>query len=172
MVDIWFSSDWHFGHKNILNFTAPDGSRLRDFESVEEMNEHIIAKHNQLVKPNDKFYCLGDVAFKLPVMKEILPRLNGHKYLILGNHDHFNVGEYAKYFSKIKESWQPGRKLVFTHRPILLTGAFDRDKVNVHGHTHAEIVPDPRYINVCMETRNYYPVHWDQIISEVEQRGF
>ena len=52
------------------------------------MNEAIIANHNAVVKPQDEFYHLGDLAF-MPsrIAGEILRQLHGKKFIILGNHD-------------------------------------------------------------------------------------
>lgn len=171
-MDVWFSSDWHFGHSNFLNFKKEDGSPCRDFKTVDDMDEYMIARHNEKVGPNDKFYHLGDVAFKLEVFHRIMPRLNGKKRLILGNHDKFNMAEYTKYFEKVYESWQPVRNVVFTHRPILLGDHDHHNKLqfNCHGHIHHHMIRNPRYINLCVEHHDYSPVHWDWISKEIEKR--
>lgn len=184
MKNVWFSSDWHFGHRNLLNFVKGDGSPARTFipdgeiterpfASVEEMDEVMIARHNERVGQYDKFYCLGDVSMNLTRFHSIMPRLNGKKRLILGNHDGFKFSEYGKYFEKIMESWQPLRNVVFTHRPILL-GQDDHHKkltVNVHGHTHNHVMADSKYMNICVEHTNYAPILGEDIIKEFKQRG-
>jgi calcineurin-like phosphoesterase family protein len=81
---IWFGSDMHFHHDNILKFTD------RPYKTVKEMNKGIIKKWNKQVKPNDLVYILGDFIWnttKLNEYKKIMCRLNGIKYLIVGNHD-------------------------------------------------------------------------------------
>ena len=79
---MFFMSDHHFGHKNIIKFCN------RPFNDVEEMNEYMIAQHNSVVGPDD--YCVfgGDISFA-PASKANyhLSRMNGHKIFILGNHD-------------------------------------------------------------------------------------
>lgn len=81
-INDWFSADPHYGHDNIRRFCG------RPFDSWWEMNEALIANHNAVVGPNDRVYFVGDFAFmsKSKVV-EILKRLNGKKYMILGNHD-------------------------------------------------------------------------------------
>lgn len=171
-MNVWFSSDWHFSHKNFLKFTNADGTRCRPFDSVEEMDEMMIDRHNSMVKDHDKFYTLGDVCFDRKRFEAIMPRLKGQKRLIMGNHDKFSPDVYGKYFHKVLESWQPVRNLVFTHRPILLGSTEAKLQLNVHGHTHQHIIDDPRYLNICVEQNDYYPVHWEDIKKIYNDRGF
>lgn len=46
-MNYWWTSDYHFSHANIIKYCG------RPFETVEEMNETIIRKHNERVKPED-----------------------------------------------------------------------------------------------------------------------
>lgn len=169
-MNVWFSSDWHFGHANFLKFTKADGSPCRDFKTVEDMDEYMIARHNERVGPHDKFYTLGDIAFNLDSYHRIMPRLNGKKRMIIGNHDKFSMKEYMKYFEKIYESWQPVRNVIFTHRPIYMDANDHHQKIqfNVHGHTHHHIINDKRYLNICVENHDYAPLHWDEIVKKLK----
>ena len=85
MSNIFVISDTHFGHKNILTFLNEDGSRVRDFSSLEEMDELIVENWNKTVSDQDIVYHLGDVYFGAG--HQHLKRLRGRKRLILGNHD-------------------------------------------------------------------------------------
>lgn len=79
---IWFTSDLHFGHRNIIKFCN------RPWETVEEMDKALIENWNSVVGKNDIVFDLGDFAFAPNWRwKEIISQLNGKHYLILGNHE-------------------------------------------------------------------------------------
>lgn len=174
--DKWFWSDQHLYHGNILKFPHPvlPGQRLRPFETIKEMHECMLDNHNELVKPGDFVYWLGDVALNTAYDRQfsiLMHRFNGDKRLIPGNHDkyvdglfrHFNKVEYWKGFH-FKD--QEHLNFTCTHVPHCLDNLRD-GKYNVHGHTHANEMADPHYINVCVEVRNYKPVHLDTILKEI-----
>lgn len=169
--DIWVISDTHFGHKNILNFTNEDGSPLRDFSSVEEMDEYMIDKWNSVVKPQDKVYHLGDVFFGSFSHYEtnIHPRLNGKKRLVVGNHD--NIKRLAPLFQKVVMWRVMGLDgLLLSHtpqHPQALT-ANRKGLYNVHGHIHSRPAPEGDYKCVCVEQVDYTPVNLDELRSEAK----
>lgn len=168
MAEIFILSDHHLLHTNILKFTDDSGKRIRPFSSLEEMHETIIERHNSVVKPQDHIYFGGDVTFQLSgIFQMIITRMQGHKRLILGNHDKYVKNhEFAKHFDKIL-LWRGFKEqgFVLSHFP-LKEGHFRDGNHNAHGHTHQRIVPGP-YSNVCCETRNYTPVSIDEIALEV-----
>lgn len=175
--NIWFVSDTHYGHQNILKFKTADGLPLREFDSVEHMNETMIENHNRVVKnSNDIVYHCGDAFFGEGW--KCLSRLNGRKRLILGNHDTAKSQHILDNFQKIL-MWRmfPEFGIVVTHVPIH-AGSFEmRNMVNVHGHTHrnwvqttneaGELVNDRRYFNVCVENHNYTPIHLDELQAQI-----
>lgn len=177
MHKVFFISDTHFGHANALTFKRADGSPLRDFKSVEEMDETMIDNWNRVVRPVDKVYHLGDVAINQKALPNILPRLNGKKRLVRGNHDVFKSKEYFKYFDEIYGVRVFGKEgFICSHIPIH-TESLSRWKANVHGHLHSNKViyddpleiymEDERYINVSVEQINYTPIELEQIMEKV-----
>lgn len=171
MTDIWFISDTHFFHENILKFKDGKGYTIRDFADVTEMNERMVENWNARVKPQDKVYHLGDVAVGVrdaDAFSNLMRRLNGHKRLMLGNHDHINSAGY-RFFERI-ELWTGGKfkkdGFVACHIPLRHDQMRDGE-LNVHGHIHHNIIDDPRYMNVCVEHTGYAPVHMDEIIAKV-----
>jgi calcineurin-like phosphoesterase family protein len=169
MANIFFASDHHFHHANILTFKRDDGTALREFDSVSHMNEHIVNSHNSVVRPGDKTYFLGDVCMDRKGRGlEILARMNGEKILIKGNHDQCKPADYLKYFKDIRGSHQFDG-LIMTHIPIH-SESLARWGLNVHGHLHHNVVrmplsqiPDKHYFSVCMERINYTPISLEEI---------
>lgn len=168
MSNIFFSSDLHLGHANLLNFLRADGSKLRDFSCVQEMDEYIIQKHNEVVKPSDHFYCMGDVAMKKECIATV-SRMNGHKRLIRGNHDVYRTKDYLPYFDEIY-GIRVLDNIIFTHIPIH-PECLGRFKANAHGHIHANKSPEGKYINLSVEAIDYIPVSLEELKKRVTVNG-
>lgn len=115
-VDTYFTSDWHIGHKNILDLCD------RPFRNLNHMHEALIKNYNACVREQDTCYFLGDMGMgKSPAIEKAIPRLNGTKILILGNHDSskgimqrlgFDVVMYGAVL------WIAGHQVTLTHCPL------------------------------------------------------
>lgn len=168
MVDIWVISDTHFNHRNIIEYCD------RPFKTATEMDFAMVELWNQVVKPQDKVYHLGDVYLGASkgYIENILSRLNGHKRLILGNHDNGKDQILQKYFDKI-DVWRmfPEHGLLLTHVPVHVSSFENRGKKagqkyvwqNIHGHIHQNPSPAGPYKCVCVEQTNYRPVHIEEL---------
>lgn len=193
MKNKWIISDTHFGHKNIIKFTKPDGSPIRpgftreptraftSFKDIEHHDETLIDRYNERVAPNDDVYFLGDFGHPL----SIAGRLHGKKRLILGNHDDIHkIGELAQYFESVR-AWRIfGEKDGFAHQIVLTHFPLHADerkpavrRICVHGHIHEKVIlrpnglPDPWYINVCVEHTNHAPMAWEDLQKIVKKRA-
>jgi calcineurin-like phosphoesterase family protein len=171
MVNVFVISDLHLGHSNILKFMHND-KPLRPFQDLNEMHTTIMDNWKRVVAPQDKVYVLGDVAFKLEAM-HMFDYLPGHKRLVLGNHDKFDIGVYAKYFEKIFGVTQING-VWLTHVPMHECSAGqDRVKKNIHGHLHANKIaradgsPHPKYFNASVECINYTPISIEEVLSGI-----
>ena len=174
MRNIFFISDTHFFHENILKFTDRDGKIIRNFQDVTDMNETMVANWNAMVRPQDKVYHLGDVAVGVQKASDftgLMGRLNGHKRLMLGNHDHIKHPAYRAF--ETIELWTGGKfkqyGFVACHIPLRYDQMRDGE-FNVHGHIHQNSMDDPRYINVCVEHTDYLPVPLEVIIAQIKDR--
>lgn len=159
-TNVYFTSDLHLGHRNILGFGQ------REHSDIEEMHVAIVEKWNSKVrKQSDIVWVLGDVAFTIESL-EWLNHMNGSKRLVLGNHDKFQYPVYKKYFNELYHFNKRYKGLVMTHIPIHPNelGRYGWNR-NVHGHIH-----DPSknnlgefYFNVNMDIVGYAPVHLDEV---------
>ena len=162
-MNIFITADTHFGHKGVTQFLNSDNTKLRPWDNTEEMDEALVANWNNVVRPKDKVYHLGDVVINRKAFKT-LGRLNGEKILIKGNHDLFRLEEYTPYFKDIRAS-HPLDGFIMTHIPIH-PESLSRWKGNIHGHLHSNKVQldgkvDPRYLCVSVEHTNFTPISFE-----------
>ncbi len=165
--DVWLISDTHFNHANILKF---DDGRGDDFLSVDYMNKVMYERWNDSVKPGDIVYHLGDVFMgDREWFSKFWPKLHGRKRLIVGNHDDIKFLSRGSFFQKV-QMWRiiPEYGVVLTHVPIVLGEDHPKYKYNIHGHTHRYIVPDSRYLNVCVENTDYAPIKLEDVIQKLK----
>jgi calcineurin-like phosphoesterase family protein len=173
MVRTFLISDTHFGHDNICKFTRDDGSQLRPWDNLEDMEEALVENWNSVVSSSDRVYHLGDVAIPRRGLK-VLAKLNGRKVLIKGNHDIFSLKDYLEYFDDIRGCHYLDRYMM-SHIPIHECG-MGRYKGNIHGHLHYRSVlgadgqPDLRYKCVCVEHTNYKPIDFEEVRAEMVAR--
>jgi len=188
---IFFTSDTHFWHYNIIQYCnrpVPDGE-------VQEMNEIMIDNWNSRVKPSDEIYHLGDFAFcGSEKKKDIIRRLNGIKYLIRGNHDpkdnawwitagfewvrdYYVLAVHDVYQSEEDETkfQQYHQPIVLCHFPILSWDGMVNGTWHFHGHCHGSI--DDTWnktglrMDVGVDTNNLYPYSYDEIKQRMVMRS-
>ena len=165
----WVYSDPHFGHAGVTKFLKSDGTKVRPWDDPDIMTEDMIEMYNQLVKPNDRVYILGDVVINRRYLP-VLSLLNGRKVLIRGNHDVFRLDEYTPYFDDVRAyKIMPKHGVIMSHIPVHPSQLEHRWKANVHGHLHTNVLDDPRYINVSVEQTDFKPVLLDEILDRVSK---
>ena len=157
----FFISDLHFYHESLL--TKMD---KRGFASCEEMHEYIIGKWNGKVRPQDEVVILGDTSMERgKLTSDILDRLNGRLYLVVGNHDNYlrdrrfdaSRFEWVKDYAVLHDN---KRKIVLSHYPIMCyNGQYRLDEEGnpktymLYGHVHD--TQDQRLLEQFQEiTRN------------------
>lgn len=179
--NIFFISDTHFGHAKTTDgtFTYPDGTPLRPFSSVEEMDEAMVENWNRVVRQQDKVYHLGDVVINHKHLQTIR-RLNGAKRLIRGNHDIFRTREYQEIGFKEIYGVRVLNDCILSHIPLHPDNITTRFGVNVHGHLHAHRVMykdkynqehiDPRYFSVCVEKIDFTPIAYEDLREKIREQ--
>lgn len=155
---IWFTADFHLGHKNVIKYCN------RPFTSTTEMNTQLIKNYNKLVSNEDIVYILGDLSFLNTISTtEIVRSLHGYKFLVKGNHDRKTNSAYRKMgFVEVYD--QPIfllNRYLLSHEPVDL---YMPSMVNIYGHVHEKAVnDDPNRFCCCVEQTDYKPISLDQI---------
>lgn len=172
-----FYSDPHFNHKNIIRLTG------RPFDDLHHMNEELIRRYNEVIGPDDTVLWLGDCFFgPWHKFELIAQRLNGHRLLIMGNHDR-NPGRMAEAgFALVMEECFlqiAGRVCRVTHYPYINAEppACRKDdryaerrpprvkgEVLIHGHNHANYKGFENMIHVGVDGWDFRPA----LMHEVE----
>ena len=138
-MTIRYIADMHFDNDSIIAYDN------RPFDSVEEMNEALIANWNRVVTdPEDLTWILGDFcAGDAARWSELLSRLNGRKALILGNHDDpgvlnsETVRTQLEDVAEYREILDKERHVVLCHYPILAFRDHYFGWYHLYGHVHA-----------------------------------
>lgn len=156
--NIWFTSDTHYGHKNICRGTSRwenAENETRDFNELDEMNQAITWNINKLVQPDDILFHLGDWSFggvdNITKFRERIACQNIH--LIYGNHDtsirnspvlqalFSSVQDYLEldvrmYTGDAQKTLVFQQDFVLMHYPISSWNRLKKGSVHLHGHVH------------------------------------
>lgn len=179
---VFFTSDTHFGHSNIIKYCQ------RPFNSAEHMDEVLISNWNEVVSPQDIVFHLGDFCFGSD--KEwikILQRLNGTKYLILGNHDLkkiANSNQIKDYFADINMQMRvvvDKQKMLLNHYPFLCFEGGYQNVWQLFGHVHSSkhstgldkerlVHLFPTQYDVGVDNNNYRPVSFSQVSQIITEQ--
>ena len=181
---VFFTSDTHFFHNNIINFCK------RPFQDVEEMNEKLIENWNKVVSDDSTVFHLGDFAFGgITKWKEILGRLNGSINLILGNHDLSNtsiVSLKENFHSvSVQEKIIVGNQVILlSHYPLLCyAGIYNNLGIwALSGHVHltpnkefntGKDIPRmeymlPKQYDVGVDFNNYTPISFYDLKKKMD----
>lgn len=182
-VKIFFTSDTHFGHRNILNFCE------RPFKDTDEMDETIIANWNNKVGKNDIVFHLGDFAFATNKRwQDLICKLNGKIILVLGNHDVVKwPGDYTmQLFERVENQMMlkidNKYKVYLNHFPFLCYDGVYRNPqdctIQLHGHVHeriGDIGKDkdrlkyrfPYQYDVGVDNNNFTPISFEEILTKL-----
>ena len=181
MPSVFLVSDTHFGHAGVCRFVRNDGvTKLRPWDTAEEMDEAMVKAWNERVRPTDKVYHLGDVVINRKALG-IMRRLNGDKVLIRGNHDIFKDTDYREHFRELR-AYHVMNGMILSHIPIH-SESLGRFGVNIHGHLHANRVMlpgfngkitdivDVRYHCVCVEQTDFAPILFEDVVKKIQAEG-
>jgi calcineurin-like phosphoesterase family protein len=177
--NIWFISDTHFQHANIIEYCN------RPFKSRDEMDSTLIKNWNSVVPRNGIVFHLGDFCFgDQKSWIYLLDALNGEKHLIAGNHDKSitpsKFAEVVYGFRNIMvedEEIKDGQRITLCHYPMLSWYQSHRGSWQLFGHVHGDLYNDslandgfdlrgklmPTQLDMSVEVHNYTPVSYQQV---------
>lgn len=167
---IWFTSDTHFFHRNIIKYCPTNRGHFKD---ELEMNDAIISAWNSRVGTQDIIYHLGDVAFGDPVKAAmLLSCLNGIKILIKGNHDirHLKHHQFIDAWDDVVDSYLEieidNVPVTLCHYPMIEWSGKHRGAYHLYGHVHGNRARKERgrRMDVGVDTRvDLAPWSWDEV---------
>lgn len=177
--NVWFTSDTHFGHENIIRFCN------RPFINAAEMNAELIRRWRETVPDDGIIFHLGDFAHgSSRLWNDILNALPGHKYLILGNHDMKAIRQgFMSHFELVTQQMTirvGGQAIVLNHNPFLCYGGSYRDVWQLFGHVHSGPASHtgldhprlkmlfPRQYDVGVDNNDYRPISFADVKAKIE----
>ncbi|GHV02712.1 metallophosphatase [Clostridia bacterium] len=169
---IYFTSDQHFGHGNIIQHCR------RPFADAPEMDAELIRLWNAKVGREDTVYVLGDLFFPSAYDHEsVLKKLKGKKHLILGNHDKnwIKKVDLSKYFESVQPTLtiESGYgALYLCHCPLLTF----KGNYMIYGHIHNNkndehwpvLKTMDNALNASVEVNGYAPVTFEELAAHNE----
>ena len=174
---IYLTSDLHFCHDRQFLF------KPRGFNSVNDMNDVIVQRWNNIVKRDDDVYVLGDLMLKdNETGCKLVESLNGKLHIVYGNHDTDNrivlysgLSNVVEAAHAIRLRWN-GYSFFLTHYPCLC-GSLEKDAkhniINLFGHTHSKELfyeDRPYMYNVAVDAHNCTPVSIVKVLDDIERK--
>lgn len=174
----YYTADLHFGHENVIGF---DG---RPFADVENMDETLIYLWNQRVRNEDHVYIVGDFAYRNEKSEEwYLKQLNGHKHLIIGNHDgkllkNSCAMSYFESVDKMMHVSDNGTQICLCHFPLAEWNGYYKGHTHIYGHIHNKKEAVWEFMQTRKNAYNagcmlhgYAPVRLDELKKELTERA-
>jgi calcineurin-like phosphoesterase family protein len=167
----WITADHHFGHANIIKYCN------RPFNSVEEMDDTMIRRWNELVDKKDTVISVGDFSMNRQSAIRSLDELNGTICLIPGSHDDWieSLGAGTlrfKLFPKLYEKKFPfGSEkvmIVMCHYAMRVWNLSHYGSYHFYGHSHGTLPGVGRSIDVGVDGNNFYPYNYIELLFKLE----
>lgn len=178
MSKIWFTSDNHHMHRNIISYC----DRPWTFET---QTEELIKRWNKVVGFQDTVYHLGDFVFAGPTrfnaVVEIIKQLNGHITFIRGNHcdkrlwqmiEDANITHVVE-ICDYKEISVDGTKVCMFHFPQVTWNCAHHGAYHLFGHTHGSYKGLGKSMDVGVDCHpNKQPFSWQEVKAELAEKEF
>lgn len=164
MSNIFFTSDQHYGHYNIIRYCN------RPFETLEEMDQELIKRHNEVVSPKDTVYHLGDFCFsktKSEAYQKYINKLNGANIFIRGSHDYW----LPKNHRMIIEKKINNVYITMCHYAMRVWPRSHYGSWHLYGHSHGKLDTPGKTLDVGVDSHDFYPVSFDKIVQIMKDKN-
>ena len=171
MPNIWFTADFHLGHKNIIRYCN------RPFESIEAMNSAILERLNSAVKANDVLYFLGDFCIgpktrALELRREIRCK---KIFAVPGNHDKDTrkLTEEFSWLGDLAEISINGQRIVLCHYAMRVWNHSSHGAWHLFGHSHGRLptLDTSLSMDVGVDTHDFRPWSFDEIRGQMTAKA-
>ena len=185
-MNIWFSSDSHYGHTNIAGPKVSVWKNgYRNFNSVQEMNDALVSNINKIVGEDDILYHLGDWSFggvhNIYYFRKSLICKNIH--LMLGNHDQHITNKDIKFhdtsfnpidlFTSVQEvkTEKIGKSYFhLSHYSHQVWPGSHKGVIHLFGHSHGSLKGLGKSMDVGVDTHpEFRPYHINEIVKKMEK---
>lgn len=167
-MTIFFSADHHIGHSAIRKYCD------RQFQTAEEMNEHLVQRFNALVKPNDTVYYLGDLAWSNQHAEWFFDNVKCQNFIfVFGNHDRkcrSVIEARSKTVHDILEIDVGKAHLVLCHYAMRTWNRSSHGSWQLHGHSHGQLPPNGCQMDVGVDPNGYAPVSFEQVAAHMAKQ--
>ena len=176
MSEAFFTSDLHFHHRNIIQYS----NRPWTFE---EQTDELIRRWNSKVGIMDDVYHAGDFSFAGPKKEQevvdIINQLNGRIHFILGNHDNRTLWgriadrgiphvEWIKDYAEIKIN---RRKVVLCHYSMRVWNNMHHGSYMLYGHSHGSLPGIGKSMDIGIDAHENFEVFsWEEIDEILRER--
>jgi len=162
MGKLFFTADEHYGHANIIKYCD------RPYETVYEMNEDIVQRHNSVVSSNDNVIHAGD--FTLQGRKkahEYIDRLNGSHIFLRGSHDYWLPNDHQMIWegNLCKDGFT-----VICHYCMRTWARSHFNSFHLYGHSHGKLAPIGKSWDIGVDNNNFYPLSVQDVIKIMDDR--
>ena len=179
MMSIYFTSDTHFGHDNVIRYCD------RPYKTLSEMDEALVENWNQALRPDDTIYHLGDFTLgKREQAEAYFARLNGRIKVVPGGHDKrwLAKGEYHSKSNYPVEILPPlvtikltlsgistPQIFVLSHYAMRVWDRSHYGSWHLYGHSHCNLPPLPGSLDVGIDCWGYFPVFLREVMKELQK---
>lgn len=184
--DVFFISDFHLFHKNVIKFDGRPFNKRDGTPDVEQMHRTIIDNWNDTVTDNDIVFYLGDLCFgRKEWANSIIFALRGKIHFIMGNHDDYKdivsynrfetVNDYVD-LNILNSDIDKNLHFALMHYPIYSWNRAHHGSYMIHGHCHgnlhhgesADFYVGRKVIDVGCNLINYTPISYTEVINKLK----